>query len=278
MLRVFAGMLRSNWPIRHCSTDTGVAHFILVHGAWHGGWCWEELVPRLTARGHSVAAPDLPGMGQDAGSGHVATLQEWAMFVAGLAAGAPEPAILVGHSRGGMVISQAAEFAAKGSVDHLVYLAAAMPLPGESLAQIFDARALSAMVSLMDGLATSADGRELILHGEAEAIAAYYGTTPLGKARAAFGRFCPEPHAMRTARAMLTRDRYGAIARSYICCEQDQGVVPALQRQMVARQPCPTYSLDTDHSPFYSAPDALVAILDRIAAGEQVRARIGGHG
>ena len=42
-----------------------MATFVLVHGAWHGGWCWEDVAPRLAADGHAVFAPDLPGLGSD---------------------------------------------------------------------------------------------------------------------------------------------------------------------------------------------------------------------
>ena len=101
-----------------------MARFILVHGAWHGGWCWDEVSPRLTELGHQVRAPDLPGMGADAASGHVATLDEWAMFIAGIASAQDEPAILVGHSRGGIVISRAAS----SSIDMIRPLAIPAPI------------------------------------------------------------------------------------------------------------------------------------------------------
>ena len=42
-----------------------MATFVLIHGACHGAWCWEKLVPLLEARGHKVVAPDLPGSGED---------------------------------------------------------------------------------------------------------------------------------------------------------------------------------------------------------------------
>src|SRR4051812_38188961 len=55
-----------------------MATFILVHGAWHGGWCWERLAPLLTAAGHRVLAPDLPGMGADRRQLGDDPLGEWA--------------------------------------------------------------------------------------------------------------------------------------------------------------------------------------------------------
>ena len=241
-----------------------VARYILVHGAWHGGWCWEEVVPRLRARGHDVRAPDLPGMGADAGSGHVATLDEWAMFIAGMARAADEPAILVGHSRGGIVISRAAELAPEAVV-RLVYLAAVMPLPGQTMAALFDNTTEAHTQHAAGSITVSDDGRTSRWHERSTAIPAFYGTTPAAQAAAAFERLTPEPMSMRDAPMPLTAARYGSVARTYIHCERDESVTPDLQRAMVTAQPCATVSLDTDHSPFYSAPDALATILDAVA-------------
>jgi len=241
-----------------------VARFILIHGAWHGGWCWEEVAPRLAALGHDVRSPDLPGMGADAASGPVATLDEWGMFIAGMASAADEPAILVGHSRGGIVASRAAELAPK-SVRRLVYLAAVMAMPGESMADLFDNAVQERTAHVADSIALSEDGATLVWHAREAAIHAFYGTTPRAQADAAFARLTPEPSSMRTAPLVLSEGRYGTVPRSYIHCERDQSVLPDLQRHMVARQPCETHSLDTDHSPFYSAPDELVALLHQMA-------------
>lgn len=243
-----------------------MARFVLVHGAWHGGWCWEEIVPRLRAAGHRVVAPDLPGMGADESSGHVASLDEWAMFVAGMAAADPEPAILVGHSRGGIVISRAAEQAPAGSVARLVYLAAVMAAPGQTMAELFDASGTSQMDEVMKALEVSADGRSTRFVGRETARRMFLGTSPADKAEAALDRLSPEPTSMRAAPIVLSAERYGRIEREYIVCEQDGSVSPALQRRMIAAQPCRFHVMDTDHSPFYSAPDELAAILDGIAA------------
>lgn len=85
-------------------------HFVLVHGAWHGGWTWEPLARELRARGHEVFAPDLPC--DELGS----TQAEYAALVG------PQPeAIVVGHSLGGLTI---------GLIEARVrvYLAAVMPV------------------------------------------------------------------------------------------------------------------------------------------------------
>jgi len=88
---------------------TKMPRFVLIHGAWHGGWCWERVVPLLRAADHEVLASDLPGMGTDRTPFAADVLGQWADFVAALVHEAAEPAVLVGHSRGGLVISEGAE-------------------------------------------------------------------------------------------------------------------------------------------------------------------------
>ena len=243
-----------------------MARFVLVHGAWHGGWCWEEIVPRLEAAGHRVAAPDLPGMGADAASGHVATLDEWAMFIAGMAAADPEPAILVGHSRGGIVISRAAELAPPGSIARLVYLSALMVEPGKTMGETFFVPGETLSAERMAAVEVSGDGRTSRYVSRDVAIGFFLNTSPADRAEAAFARLSPEPTSMIAAPVVTTPGRYGQVPRSYIRCEQDRAVRPEVQARMVAAQPCEVHSLDCDHSPFYSAPDELAGLLDRIAS------------
>jgi pimeloyl-ACP methyl ester carboxylesterase len=109
-----------------------MAVFVLVHGAWHGAWCWERVLPLLEQRGHRVLAPDLPGMGRDPTPLAAITLDGWARFVADLVGRQAEPVILVGHSRGGVVTSQAAD-RVPDRVAILVYLAGFMVPSGGSL-------------------------------------------------------------------------------------------------------------------------------------------------
>lgn len=83
--------------------------YLLVHGAWHGGWCWRKVVPLLEAQGHKVLAPTLPGHGEDKTPAAAVTLRSYADTICRLAGAQTKPVILVGHSMGGIVITQAAE-------------------------------------------------------------------------------------------------------------------------------------------------------------------------
>ena len=90
-------------------TPTMRATFILVHGGFHAGWCWDRVVPLLGAAGHSVLAPDLPGMGANATPHDSVTLASTADAVVDLVRSRRQPVILVGHSMGGAVIGEVAE-------------------------------------------------------------------------------------------------------------------------------------------------------------------------
>src|SRR4051812_29285642 len=86
-----------------------MASFVMIHGAWHGGWCFEPLRARIEGAGHRLVAPDLPGMGGDDETLARVTLDQWAEFVVKACRAQPGPVLLCGHSRAGIVLSQAAE-------------------------------------------------------------------------------------------------------------------------------------------------------------------------
>ena len=115
----------------------GSKTFVLVHGAWHGGWCWGPVADLLRAEGHSVFAPTLTGCGErlhlssaeTALQTHVTDLLAM-LFYEGLT-----DVILVGHSYAGFVISQLASQAAE-QIQCLIYLDAFLPEPGQSFADL----------------------------------------------------------------------------------------------------------------------------------------------
>jgi len=113
---------------------SGMVTYVLIHGSWHGGWCWDKLASLLIRQGHSVIAPDLPGHGKDRTPIFKITLQSYVDLVCELLDSQTAPVCLVGHSRGGIVISQAAELRPK-KIQKLVYLAAFMLRNGETMIQ-----------------------------------------------------------------------------------------------------------------------------------------------
>ena len=109
--------------------------YVLIHGAFHGGWAWEKITPLLEKEGHTVIAPDLPGHGKDNTPVSDITLQAYTDTVCNILDSQSEPVILVGHSLGGISISQAAE-ARPEKVRTLVYLAALLQQNGESSSDV----------------------------------------------------------------------------------------------------------------------------------------------
>ncbi|RVU14322.1 alpha/beta fold hydrolase [Methylobacterium oryzihabitans] len=115
------------------TTQSEGHRFVLVHGAWHGGWCWRGVAGRLRAAGHAVFAPTCTGLGERA---HLLsrdiTLDTFVRDVAGvIEAEELDDVVLVGHSFGGLAISGVAE-AMPGRIRHLVYLDAMVVPPGRA--------------------------------------------------------------------------------------------------------------------------------------------------
>lgn len=236
-----------------------MATFILIHGSWHGGWCFDHVSERLTAAGHHVIAPDLPGMGGDEAELRAVTLQGWADFVAGLCRDAPQrPVILAGHSRGGLVVSQAAE-AAPDAIDALVYICAMMLPDGMSRAQF---KTLEGPNPAFDAIISPVfDGAGTVVDPERGGAVFAQLSPPEDVARAAV-RLVAEPHGPRSTPLHLSPASFGAVPRYYVECREDRTIPIASQRRMQALVPgAITTSLDADHSPFFSRPDELAAAL-----------------
>jgi len=234
-----------------------MAAYVLVHGAWYGGWCWEKVAPLLEAEGHRVDAVDLPGRGTNPAPPAEMTLAANARHVADRALAAGEPAILVGHSMGGIVISQAAELVPE-SVSALVYVTAFLPANGQSLPQLGegDEEALVPPNIVADGatgLCTVAEGVR---------VDALFGECDPGEAAAASARLVPESLAAIAAPVAISEERAGSVRRVYVECVNDRAITIGKQREMAANRPCErVLSLDADHSPFLSRPAQLAAHL-----------------
>jgi pimeloyl-ACP methyl ester carboxylesterase len=238
-----------------------MATYLLIHGAWHGGWCWRSVSPLAERKGHVALAPNLPGHGDDKTPTSAVTLQSYADRICEVAARQPEPVILVGHSMGGVAITQAAENCPE-RIRVLVYMCAFLPRNGESLTT------------------WASQDAETKVNPATLNIAAHGTTTVKPEcAREAFYLQCSdEDFAFAQARlvaqaaepigkpVVTTAERWGRIPRYYIECARDRAITLKLQRAMQQASPCRrTFSLDTDHSPFFSAPAELTEILDQIA-------------
>jgi len=230
--------------------------YVLIHGAWHGGWCWHKVVARLQAAGHKVLAPDLAGLGADKTPLADVTLELWNASVRDLLDQQDEPVILVGHSRGGLLISAAAE-ARPEKVSKLVYLCAIVLRDGE---QVFGAVAEDRGSKLGEFLQIDEAAGCVTVADEAIRETFYGGC---GDDDVALAKLLlqPEPLAPLNTPVQLSDANYGRVPRVYIECTQDCAISISAQRAMCEHTPCEVITLETDHSPFFSAPDELTAHL-----------------
>jgi pimeloyl-ACP methyl ester carboxylesterase len=232
--------------------------FVLVSGAWHAGWCWERVTPLLEAQGHKALRPDLFGMGPDPTPLSQVTLAGWADQVADLVRAQREPVVLVGHSRGGIVISEVAERVPE-HIQQLVYLAAFLLPNGVSLSSAMPDRDGKSDDLLRPG----PDNTTTISADRVGQV--FYNSTSAEWVKRAAELLTPEPMAVFATPLRLSDARFGQVRRAYIECELDRAVPLKLQRSFQTQLPCePVISLATDHSPFYSAPEELAAALHAI--------------
>lgn len=239
--------------------------YVLIHGSWHGGWCWDKVKPLLEAQGHRVIAPDLPGHGQDRTPISEISLQRFVDRVCQVLDAQPEPVILVGHSMGGVVVTQTAE-ARPEKIQTLVYLCAFLPRNGESLLQL--AQQDRETLILPNLIINEAEGYHAV---KEEAIPeVFYQDCSAEDVAWAQARLAPQEALAPVATPVqISESRFGRIPRVYITCLRDQTLGPALQKQMYTATPCrQVLPLDSGHSPFFSAPAALTAHL--AAAAEMV--------
>jgi pimeloyl-ACP methyl ester carboxylesterase len=109
-----------------------MATFLLVHGAWHGSWCWDKVCSLLQEAGHNTIVLDLPYRAGDGKKHSEGTVNDYANKICKVLKLQTEPVILVGHSMGGIMITQAAEYCSE-KIRKLIYLTAFQPINGESL-------------------------------------------------------------------------------------------------------------------------------------------------
>lgn len=227
---------------------------VLVHGAFHGAWCWAGLQAELDRRGVPSVAIDLPGHGVS--TEPLENMHGDAAKVAAVVAKLGRDAVLVGHSYGGAVIGQADT---APYVQHLVYVAAMVTDVGEG------ATSLAATLPPVEGpgakLFTRLDDGRLSAKPELAPACFYNRCTPEQVAAAV-----PRLDTQRAATMMQPADRarWREVPSTYILCRDDQVVPPAAQAILAAR--CThTVELDADHSPFVHMPEAVADVLEPLA-------------
>jgi len=232
-----------------------MTRILLIHGAWCSGATWGAIPDLLRAQGHDVATPDMP----TEVAGVSARLGDWSKAIVA-ALGEGPPALLVGHSLGGMAIAAAAE-AAPDRIARLVFLCAFLPRSGESAIDLLGRQPETIRPAVRRG--SRPGTTELDLGLALPFIAA--DATAMARPVLA-GSLRPQANAVQTDPVALTPARFGRVPRAYLLCSQDRTILPDLQRAMIAASPCdPVLPLDTGHFPQLTAPDLLAATLGRLA-------------
>lgn len=236
--------------------------FVLVHGAWHNGSCWRQVADLLRAKNHAVITPDLPGHGSDSTPPHKISFKSYTKFLVDLLEDLSGKVVLVGHSMSGMVISEVASKIPQ-KISELIFVSAYLARHDES---VFDLIALNRghepLTAIEHAMEMSPDKRTCTIE-RCQIIPLFYQLTPTQlacDAEKAFGIQATLPLA---AKVNLDEAALATIPTTYISCSKDKVIPLHHQRRMLARRSCNTLlQIETDHSPFYSAPEQLAVLLE----------------
>ena len=195
--------------------------FALVHGAWHGSWCWDLLVPELRQIGHETVTMDLP-IGDPA-----ASFDDYADLVVAATEGHND-VVVVGHSWAGQVIPMVA---ARRQVSRLVYLCATVPEVGRSFAEQLQSDPDMLSAEYEDGLSDpdSQTRREWVNSEVAHKV--LYSDCDDSVAEEAFRRLIPQ--ALAPGFLPFSLDALPRVPSTYVMCTDDNMVTPAWSRRVV---------------------------------------------
>ena len=216
---------------------------LLVHGAFHGSWCWNRLTPELERLGISYEAIDLP----------FTTTEDDVAAVRSALDNCHEEVTVLGHSFGGAVISGAAAQDGRpyGSVTSLVFLTAFMA-----------ARDQSVDFSGAPGLAGINLGEVLTSFDSHAARGAFYNRCSADDAEWATALLRPMPTSVLSAPPPVS-PAWQVLPSTYVVCTDDRILSLSAQEQMAANADS-TIRIDSDHSPFLSCPSLLGEVLSEI--------------
>ncbi|MHB8661625.1 MAG: alpha/beta fold hydrolase [Acidimicrobiales bacterium] len=234
---------------------------VLVHGAWHGAWCWERVAAALANVGVPTLAVDLPGHGADPGP--LTDLHGDAERVRQVLDAVDGPVVLVGHSYGGVVITEAGDHR---GVSHLVYLCA-LALDGHETAGT--AASDEAAAERISHAGRPALGAGMVADGEgnatleaAVATACLYNDCDDDTVAWATARLGPQP--LITFQQTPHNVAWRVKPSTYVICAHDMAIHPDLQR-LLAKRCTTSIEWPTGHSPFLSRPEIVADLLARLS-------------
>lgn len=234
--------------------------YVLVHGAWQAPYVWDSVKADLSKSGNKVVVVELPGHGSDKTPPHQLSLDVYTDKVIDAISKADSNVILVGHSMGGMVITQVAE-KIPSKVRKLVYIGAFLPASGQALTDLAFSDPDSKLGPL---LIPSADQLTLDVKRDSLTYLFISDGSKADKQRV-LDNYRAEPAVPFTGKLTLTRENFGAVEKVYIKTLQDIVISPGLQDRMIAGAGIKAiYAVNTSHSPFLSRPHELSGLLLKI--------------
>lgn len=237
-----------------------MATYVLIHGAWHGGWCWKRVATRLRAQGHEVYAPSLtgagershllsPSVGMDTYVQDVVNLIEYEDLT---------DVILVGHSAAGAVVAKAAE-SVHSLLKNLVYVDAAVVPSGKSMFDVFPPQWVEDMRA-----------------GAASQGESWYMPTTFGMIIPFFAsdfsdadkqwltsKITPQPIKAYEDKVDLSQFYQLSLVKTYIRCTKSQAGIP---RKVAEKFGMEYLEIDSGHDPMISQPEKFTAILSQLAS------------
>jgi pimeloyl-ACP methyl ester carboxylesterase len=226
-----------------------VKTFGLVHGAFHGAWCWERLIPELESMGHRAVAVDLPCEDPLAGAG------EYAAAALAAFADADEDLVVVGHSLGGLTIPL---IAAARPVRRLVFLEALIPRPGNAHDQVLSAEPDMILPSPEDAMYRAPDG---VTRFRPEAAVRWF-FADCEPELAAWAASSLRGQSLKINSEVTPLSAWPSTSCAYLLGSKDPVVNPAWSRRaartILGVQPV---EIDAGHSPFLATPALLARAL-----------------
>lgn len=226
---------------------------VLVHGAWFGPWCWDAVQEHLNAAGVPTATVALSSV-----EGHTATLgglDDDAAAISAVLDAIAGPVVLVGHSYGGIPVTQVA--AARDEVVHVVYVTAFVVPQGSGL--------LDSVGGVTPSWWIYTDEAHTAVMPDSP-ILRFFGDCDAEIAEAAAARL--RPHSVQSVNDKLDAESYGRVPAAYVVGERDQLFPPIAQRGCAELAHADQVTLEADHCPMLSRPADLAAILADVVSRE----------
>jgi pimeloyl-ACP methyl ester carboxylesterase len=242
--------------------------FVLVHGGFHGAWCWSRTIPELERLGHEAIAIDLPAHG--ARRDERSTIADRRGAIVDVL---QQGDVLVGHSGGGFDITYAAD-AAPGLLSHMVYLAAGLPLEGRTTLEATGGarpedekshgsevkRLMTDETGMSSFIRPNGIGRIECVDYEATA-AFFYHDVDDETARWAYAQLTPAPTEFLLETVHLPNFWKADIPRSYVLCLEDRAKPHSQSVETYHRLGVAPIAIGGSHSPFLSRPAELAEKL-----------------